>query len=248
MTAPATAELRIEPAKLVATAERLERRIAERFEGSGLGRVCEELVRRAAEADAACRQIRAPAWRLRALSAAIVIVIVSIAIGAVWIAIENAQTTATAFDWRDIPTVGEAAANEVLLLGAAIWFFVTLERKRKRDRVLAAVNQLRTLAHLIDVHQLSKHPEMIGVSDRDTESSPTREMDPFRMGRYLDYCTEMLSLTAKIAALYGEAFEDAEALEAVNDLEELCIGLSQKIWQKIVLLEARDGRDPLAPG
>ncbi|MCA9605395.1 MAG: hypothetical protein KC619_07360 [Myxococcales bacterium] len=235
-------DLRIEPKKLVATAERLERRIQERFEGSGLGRVCGELVKRASQAEQACQQIREPHWRLRALSGTIVAVIVLIALGAAWVAIENASTAASPFDWRDIPTVGESVANEVLLLAAAIWFFVTLERKRKRERVIGAMNQLRTLAHLIDIHQLAKHPEMIGVTDRDTASSPKRELDPFEMGRYLDYCSEMLALTGKVAALYGEAFEDPEANEAVNDLEEICIGLSRKIWQKIILLEARTGR------
>jgi hypothetical protein len=45
------------------------------------------------------------------------------------------------------------------------------------------------------------------------------------------------TLTAKIGALYVEALPDPAALEAADDLEGLCTGLSQKIWHKIVLLQ-----------
>jgi hypothetical protein len=55
----------------------------------------------------------------------------------------------------------------------------------------------------------------------------------------------MLSLAGKIAALYGEGFDDPQGLKAVNDVEELCIGLQRKIWQKMVLLQGVPGRSPL---
>jgi hypothetical protein len=56
------------------------------------------------------------------------------------------------------------------------------------------------------------------------------------LGRYLDYCSEMLSVTSKIAALYVERFDDPVTLAAVNEIETLTAGLSRKIWQKITLL------------
>ena len=153
-------DLRLEPAKLIETAQRLERRIVERFEGSGLSRVCAELVKRTTQAEHACEHIRSPQYGLRLLSGVIIALIVLAALGAGYLALqESAQGPAS---WTDVATVGEAIANEVILLAAAIWFFVTLERKRKRDRVLGAMNQLRTLAHLIDIHQLSKNPDTIG--------------------------------------------------------------------------------------
>ena len=67
--------------------------------------------------------------------------------------------------------------------------------------------------------------------------SPVRRLTAFEMSRYLDYCTEMLSLIGKIAALYCEGFEDDQSLEAVTDLEQMTIGLQRKIWQKIAILE-----------
>ena len=56
--------------------------------------------------------------------------------------------------------------------------------------------------------------------------------------RYLDYCSEMLSLIGKIAALYVQKFDDPVALVAVNEVEELTTSLSRKIWQKIMILNA----------
>jgi len=136
--------------------------------------------------------------------------------------------------------------NGLVLLGAAVWFFVSFETRFKRGRVLKALQQLRTVAHLIDVHQLTKDPDVIGDKARRTASSPSHDLTPFEMARYLDYCTEMLSLTAKIAALYSEGFDDPDSLDAVTDLEGLTNALQHKIWQKIVLLESRAGA--AAPG
>ena len=33
-------------------------------------------------------------------------------------------------------------------------------------------------------------------------------MTPFQLSRYLNYCSEMLSLTGKIAAVYIQRFDD----------------------------------------
>lgn len=56
--------------------------------------------------------------------------------------------------------------------------------------------------------------------------------------RYLDYCSEMLSLIGKLAAFYVQKFDDPVALAAVNEVEELTSGLSRKIWQKIMIVNS----------
>jgi hypothetical protein len=63
-------------------------------------------------------------------------------------------------------------------------------------------------------------------------------MSRFEVSRYLDYCSEMLSLTGKIAALYIQEFDDDVALAAVNEVENLTTGLSRKIWQKLMIVHA----------
>ena len=72
----------------------------------------------------------------------------------------------------------------------------------------------------------------------DTPSSPARTLTRFEVTRYLDYCSEMLSLTSKVAVLFAQAFPDPVVTEAVSDIERIAAGLSQKIWQKIMILEA----------
>lgn len=69
-------------------------------------------------------------------------------------------------------------------------------------------------------------------------SSPKRNLSAPELTRYLDYCSEMLSLIGKLAAMYVQKFDDPVALDAVNDVEELTTGLSRKIWQKIMILNS----------
>jgi hypothetical protein len=135
----------------------------------------------------------------------------------------------------------ESGINDVIFVGAAIFFLASLESRIKRARVLAAIHELRALAHIIDMHQLTKDPERVLREGPDTPSSPERTLSRFELGRYLDYCSELLSLLGKIAALYAQYTNDAVALSAVDQIEDLTSGLSRKIWQKIMVLhEARN--------
>jgi len=60
---------------------------------------------------------------------------------------------------------------------------------------------------------------------------------PAELGRYLDFCSDMLSLIGKVSALMVQHFNDDVVLSAVNEIETLTTGLSRKMWQKITLLE-----------
>lgn len=89
------------------------------------------------------------------------------------------------------------------------------------------------------MHQLTKDPNVILNSvSIITPSSPSREMTPFELNRYLDYCSELLSLTGKIAALYVQESRDAVILTAVTDIENLTNDLNRQIWQKLIILQA----------
>jgi hypothetical protein len=130
----------------------------------------------------------------------------------------------------------EAALGSLVFLGAAIVFLVSLERRWKRERALYAIRELRALAHIVDMHQLTKDPEST-LRGRPTASSPQRTLTQFELSRYLDYCSELLSLINKIGAIYVQEFPDAVALEAVDQLSNLTNGLSRKIWQKLMILD-----------
>ncbi len=131
----------------------------------------------------------------------------------------------------------EAAINNLVFVAIAVWFLVTFEARPKRKAALAALHELRSIAHIIDMHQLTKDPEHVLTPRVDTASSPQRAMSRFELSRYLDYCSEMLSITSKLAALYAQYLNDSMVLDAVNDVETLSDGLSARIWQKIMILD-----------
>ena len=122
-----------------------------------------------------------------------------------------------------------------------MYFLLTIESRLKRRRALGVLHQLRSLAHVVDMHQLTKDPERLLSAEPSTPSSPEREMSAPELGRYLDYCSELLSVTSKLAALLVQYFNDEVVLGAVNEIETLTTGLSGKIWQKIRLLERVPG-------
>ena len=131
----------------------------------------------------------------------------------------------------------EAGINEIVFVGIAIFFLLTLEVRLKRSRALKAIHVLRSIAHIIDMHQLTKDPERLSAPRGDTASSPKRALQPFELVRYLDYCSELLAIISKVGALYVQRFADPVTLSAVNDVEDLTAGLSRKIWQKIMILD-----------
>jgi hypothetical protein len=140
------------------------------------------------------------------------------------------QTT----DW--VPLV-ESVINDLVFAAIAVFFLYALPGRMARERLLAQLHRLRSLAHIVDMHQLTKDPERLLSAPTDTLSSPSRTMTSPDLGRYLDYCSELLSITSKIAALLVQYFDDAVVLGAVNEIETLTTGLSGKIWQKITILD-----------
>ena len=220
--------------KILATIGTLSKRIAERFPGSGLDRVCQELLTIAGESQKRTAWIAKPQKSLRVITGALVIIIIA---GLLFV-LANASWPQNGFDLVVLVQVSEAGLNVFLLLSAAILFLITAETRIKRRRALKAIHELRALAHVIDMHQLTKDPERLLAHGAQTASSPKQNLSEFELGRYLDYCSEMLSLIGKLAALYVQKFDDPVALAAVNEVEDLTTGLSRKIWQKIMIINS----------
>ncbi|HXQ70665.1 MAG TPA: hypothetical protein VN844_09270 [Pyrinomonadaceae bacterium] len=220
--------------KILATIATLSRRIAERFPDSGLDKVCQELLTVAEESQRRSAWIAKPQRSLRVITGALVTMIIGVLI----FVLASAAWPRNGFDLVVLVQVSEAGLNFFLLLSAAILFLVTAETRIKRRRALKAIHELRALAHVIDMHQLTKDPERVLARMAETPSSPKHNLSPAELGRYLDYCSEMLSLIGKLAALYVQKFDDPVALAAVNEVEDLTTGLSRKIWQKIMIINS----------
>jgi hypothetical protein len=82
------------------------------------------------------------------------------------------------------------------------------------------------------MHQLAKDPNRWDSGDSDEKALATPDLI-----RYLDFCSDLLALINKAAALHVQDFDDSVTLAAVNELEDLAAGLSRKIWQKIMILD-----------
>jgi hypothetical protein len=230
----------LDAAEVVKTLRLLEQRIRERFPNSRLATVCQELIAIGERTQQRAEAIARPNMLLR---------------GAVYLAIAAGLLGALIIAWRINIPVGtpeifgffqgvEAAANLVVLVAAALFFAITLEDRIKRRRSLRDLHVFRSIAHVIDMHQLTKDPSSVLGRVAPTLSSPQRSMGRGELARYLDYCSEMLSLTSKLAALYAQNLPDPVVIDAVNDIEDLTSNLSRKIWQKITILESYDVQMP----
>jgi hypothetical protein len=231
--------LTLEAPRIVETIERLQQRVDSRFPASGLSRLCQELLHTARMASDRSARISRPIIALRLLTWLLVLLLIS-AIGA--------AIATVGFRWRQLEftefiQASEAGLNEAVLLGAGLYFLIGFERRIKRGRALQAIHELRSIAHIIDMHQLTKDPERLLRRYQTTDVSPRQSMTPFELSRYLDYCSEMLSLTGKVAALYVQRFDDHVVLDAVGEIEDLTTGLCQKIWQKLTVLQEMESAE-----
>lgn len=223
----------LNPEELIQTIDQLQRRIAERFPGSGLSRLAGDLLSIAQQSAKRSLQISRPYLGLRFLMLLLAVGIVGILAAAGTRIRELGHIDVLA----DLIQVFEAALGSIFFIGATILFLFTLENRWKRARALNAIHELRSMAHIVDMHQLTKDPERLATRGPSTPSSPQRTLTPFMLSRYLDYCSELLSLISKVANLYIQNFPDSAALEAVDQVESLTTGLSRGIWQKLMILE-----------
>lgn len=223
---------------IVDTVVKLKQRVAKRFPEASLTKLCEDLVTVGRLSQQRADEFRKPLIGLRILSAVFVIAIL-IGTGAVITALRN---NTAELELLEFIQVLEAGINDVVLIGAAIFFVVTLEVRAKRKRALEAIHELRSIAHIIDMHQLTKDPLYVVTEGKVHSQHSDRPMTPFELSRYLDYCSEMLSLCGKVAAVYVQEFSDSVVIAAVNEIEDLTTGLSRKIWQKVLILEQQTKR------
>lgn len=223
----------LDRAKITKTAETLETRIAERFPQSSLRSVAREVSAITRDLGEHSEKLQRPLWWLRILIGAIVV-----AAGIVFTQVGTlVQFNALPSDASNFVQGLEAAINMAMFLGIAAYTLLTLEERIKRPRALKSLHALRSIIHIIDMHQLTKDPAAFSGGYSQTEHSPKRTLTPNELARYLDYCSELLSITGKVAALYAQAINDDVVVGAVNDIESLGTNLSRKIWQKIMLIE-----------
>ena len=234
----------LESDKIISSLEVLSTRIYERFPQSGLFQVSEQLLTFGRNAKKDAEWVARPIMLLRIFSGLFVLLFI---IAAIWtlrnFMILEADKELLRLE-NFIPLL-EAGMNDIILIGAGIFFLISAETRIKRRRVLNSLHRLRVFAHIIDMHQLHKDPERLLQRGELTPSTPVINMTSFELNRYLDYCSELLSLTGIIAGLYAQNSEDSVLVDAVSDIEQLTNGISRKIGQKLMILDLLDTQGQL---
>lgn len=225
------------------TLETLSNRIRERFPDSGLASVADELCVIAESSGPVIQRLSRPNWLVRALVGLAVVGLLALSGGLI------ALISSVSIDVDGLSALLQAiesAAQDLIFLGIAVYFLLTVEGRLDRRTALRELRKLRAIVHIVDMHQLTKDPEHLLAPTERTASSPDRQFTRFELSRYLDYCTELLSLASKLAAVHAQCLSDPVVLDAVNDIEILASNLSNKIWQKIVILDTISGLEPAA--
>ncbi len=219
------------------TALAVQARIAARFPDRQLRLVADEvasLFDRSKLLEQRQRTLRV----VRSVCAVVASAIVLLAVAAVIKIVIDGRNSATDLGptWLSIV---ESGVNDIVFAGIAAAFLLVIPRRIAREQILKELHRLRSLAHVIDMHQLTKDPERELSQPESTEASVRQTLSRTDLGRYLDYCSELLSLVSKNAALYAQISTDSVVLDTVSEIESLTNGLSRKVWQKISLLHMR---------
>ncbi|HUR28901.1 MAG TPA: hypothetical protein VM509_11995, partial [Planctomycetota bacterium] len=137
----------LDPARIVETGTGLQRRIGERFPDSGLSNVAGELAAVTREAAAISDWLARPhLWPRVLAGVAITAIVALVATTLVRLGLGRTFASSLAETLQGL----EAAINECVFLGIAIFFLLTLENRFKRRRALREIHVLRSLAHIID--------------------------------------------------------------------------------------------------
>lgn len=217
------------------TITHLSDRVQARFPARGIARTAprlHELATEVADVSGSSR-FRLRLARLITLGLAVALVVATAVVVAVVLRHVAEDGAGEPEEWLALL---ESGVNDLVFSALAIWFLMMVPARIERRRMLSLLHRLRSLAHVIDMHQLTKDPEHLRDDYVPTDASVLDPMTRDQMGMYLEYCTELLSLVGKVAALCAESSDDDIVLETVTGIESLTSDLSGTIRQKIALL------------
>jgi hypothetical protein len=214
------------------TVEELYGRISARFPERGLRAVCGDLLVLVDEVQSSSSRSQHRIRMARLASRAVMVLVLGGTLFALAMAARDVVDQGL-HSFVDLLPLIETTINDIVFAGIAVFFLWSFPERVQRGQLLNLLHQLRSTAHIIDMHQLTKDPEQLKPSFVPTSASKPLGMSRDQVERYLDYCSEMLSLVGKTAALCAEESRDNVVLETVSTLENLTVGLSRKIWQKI---------------
>ena len=232
----------LDPQKIVDTIERLSQRVSERFPDSGLTNVCSRLHDISENMKKRAEWIGRPVYWLRAITWLICFAILSMAIARFYYLAEPTAPLGSGGSRRRRRWLRDSAGGgpeRHCFDSAAIFFFLTLETRYKRQRALKAIHELRTVAHIIDHASVDEGPASDHVQTGLFVNGIVSQAadDPVSIATLPGVLQRNAVIDGKIAAVYVQEFDDGVALTSATELETLTTGLSNKIWQTAPILE-----------
>ncbi len=231
---------KIDPEKLIQTVAKLSGRVNRVFPESGLSCVAREVLAVSEGTVERVNEIKKPRWKLRVG----IWVVVLLAVLGPFLFSFLLSFSQKVENLGDFLQATDAGLHLVLILAGAVAFLIGMESRMRRNEALEALSEFRSLAHLVDLHQINKDP---GIDQRSVPVPDERTVkSDMELGEYLDIAGDLLSIIGKLAAFYAQNLSDRVVLDAVTEIETLSSSLSHQLWLKILVLnEVTGGLAPL---
>jgi len=213
---------RLDPARIIETAENLARDVGEKLPGSSLAGLAVELSQIARATVDRARQARRPIYAIRVLS----LLAISVGLLVLWYLMAHIHARWVFGTITEVFEAADAGFNLLVLLAGALWFLVTIENRIKRKKALEFIEELREFTHVIDVTQLFYTPLVYSPDPADARTSLSFDYT------YFLYCTQMLGVISNLAALYTRGAAGDSILRAASDVEQLANAITVKLLSK----------------
>ena len=134
--------------------------------------------------------------------------------------------------YESVTELAQGLAFAVSALGLLTW---GKWKRNRHDLCFRGLDRIRALAHVVDMHHQTRDTlRGIGI-DREA----FQKYSDLQIVVYLNYCSRILGLLGKAAAMYGEHCRDSEVLTASSEVQLLCNSLAGNIWDKIDFISER---------
>ena len=134
--------------KIVATAQILQSRIRERFPDRNLAQVAGQLVEFAKEARVNTQWYQRAHLPVRLMIALVLLILPALG----WYGVSVGDFGVVKIKLHEFLQTSEAVLASIVFIGAAILFLMSTENRLKRNRVIRHLDDLRGLAHIVDMH------------------------------------------------------------------------------------------------
>jgi hypothetical protein len=213
---------RLDPARIIETAEDLARRVGEKLPGSRLSAFAVALVQIARQTDGRAREARRPILAIRLASA----LATAASLLGLWYLASRIHTRWEFGTITEVFEAADAGFNLVVILAGALWFLITLEARIKRRKALESIEELREFIHVIDVTQLYYTPDLYAPHSADSLSPLDLDYT------YLLFCTQMLGVIGNLAPLYTRGAAGDSIMRAAAEVEIFANATAAKLLSK----------------